>query len=306
MRMLQPRVRLAKLSIAPPLDRVDPFYLSAEWKETRARVLARDGHRCVIPGCDRRAFICDHIVSRKNGGSDGDDNLRSLCVPMTMPPKKTTSDSAAAAAELIGTGGFKQRAAASRQNRLRSHAWKFLAGTIINGSMGHKPPVGRFFSPRPLVHRVGTVLRVKNCACAEISGDASMTAFNVVRFRVKPGREQEFLDAHRNVQWKWPGSNEFDMIRTGDRSNCVIGEWENTASIAAARPNMVATLNSFRDTLEGLGAGLGVTDPVSGPVVLEASGGGLGKTQRGRDGRSPSSRARNSGGDHGTKVHRLP
>ena len=31
-----------------------------------------------------------------------------------------------------------------------------------------------------------------------------MTAFNVVRFRVKPGREQEFLDAHRKVQADGP------------------------------------------------------------------------------------------------------
>jgi hypothetical protein len=30
---------------------------------------------------------------------------------------------------------------------------------------------------------------------------------------------------------------------------------------------MIATLNSFRDTLEDLGDGRGVTDPVSGPVV---------------------------------------
>jgi hypothetical protein len=41
------------------------------------------------------------------------------------------------------------------------------------------------------------------------------------------------------------------------------------ADLAAARPKMIATLDSFRDTLEDLGAGLGVTDPVSGPVVLE-------------------------------------
>ena len=27
-----------------------------------------------------------------------------------------------------------------------------------------------------------------------------MTAFNAVRFRVKPGREQEFLDAHKKVE----------------------------------------------------------------------------------------------------------
>ena len=40
-------------------------------------------------------------------------------------------------------------------------------------------------------------------------------------------------------------------------------------ALAAARPNMIATLNSFRDTLKDLGGDLGVTDPVSGPVVLE-------------------------------------
>ena len=40
------------------------------------------------------------------------------------------------------------------------------------------------------------------------------------------------------------------------------------ASLAKARPNMMATLDSFRDTLEDLGGGLGVTDPVSGTVVL--------------------------------------
>ncbi len=96
-----------------------------------------------------------------------------------------------------------------------------------------------------------------------------MTAFNVVRFRVKPGREQEFLDAHRSVQADWPGLRKVNMIKTGDRSYCIIAEWADMEALAAARPNMIATLNSFRDTLEDLGGDLGVTDPVSGPVVLE-------------------------------------
>ena len=95
-----------------------------------------------------------------------------------------------------------------------------------------------------------------------------MTAFNVVRFRVKPGREQEFLDAHRSIQSDWAGLKKVNMIKTGDRSYCIIAEWADMADLAAARPNMIATLNSFRDTLEDLGGGLGVTDPVSGPVVL--------------------------------------
>ena len=49
-----------------------------------------------------------------------------------------------------------------------------------------------------------------------------MTAFNVVRFRVKPGREQEFLDAHRNVQVDWPGLKKDNMIKSGERSYCRI------------------------------------------------------------------------------------
>lgn len=93
-----------------------------------------------------------------------------------------------------------------------------------------------------------------------------MTAFNTVRFRVKSGREQDFLDAHRQVDW--PGLRHANIIRTGDRSYCIIAEWADAAAIVAARSQMIATLDSFRDTLEDLGGGLGVTDPASGEVVL--------------------------------------
>jgi len=95
-----------------------------------------------------------------------------------------------------------------------------------------------------------------------------MTAFNIVRFLVKPGREQEFLDAHKNVASDWPGLRRVNLIKTGEHSYCIIGEWDDMEHLAAARFNMIATLNTFRDTLEDLGGVLGVTDPVSGPVVL--------------------------------------
>lgn len=39
-------------------------------------------------------------------------------------------------------------------------------------------------------------------------------------------------------------------------------------ALTAGRPNMIATLDSFRQTLEDLGGELGLTDPVGGPVVL--------------------------------------
>ena len=95
-----------------------------------------------------------------------------------------------------------------------------------------------------------------------------MTAFNLVRFRVKPGRDQEFLNAHKNVASDWPGIMHVNMIKTGEHTYCIIAEWTDMDAIAKARPNMIATLDSFRDTLEDLGGGLGVTDPFSGPVVL--------------------------------------
>jgi hypothetical protein len=95
-----------------------------------------------------------------------------------------------------------------------------------------------------------------------------MAAFNSVRFRVKPGREQDFLDAHRKISADWPGLNRVNIVKTGDRTFCLIGEWSDMDALAAARPGMVATLDSFRDMLEDLGGGLGVTDPVSGPVVI--------------------------------------
>ena len=95
-----------------------------------------------------------------------------------------------------------------------------------------------------------------------------MTAFNAVRFRVKPGREQDFLDAHKKVQADWPGLKHANIIKTGERTFCIIAEWTDMDSLAKARSNMIATLDSFRDTLEDVGGGVGLTDPVSGPVIL--------------------------------------
>jgi len=94
-----------------------------------------------------------------------------------------------------------------------------------------------------------------------------MTAFNAVRFRVKPGREQEFLDAHKTAG-DWPGLKHVNVIKTCEHTYCIIAEWTDMDALAKARPQMISTLNTMRDTLEDLGGGLGVTDPVSGPVVL--------------------------------------
>src|SRR6516225_11925924 len=94
-----------------------------------------------------------------------------------------------------------------------------------------------------------------------------MTAFNAVRFKVKAGREQQFLDAHNKAAFAWPGLRHVNIIKTGEHTFCVIAEWIDMDAIVNARDRMIATLDSFRDTLEDLGGGLGVTDPVSGPML---------------------------------------
>ena len=97
-----------------------------------------------------------------------------------------------------------------------------------------------------------------------------MTAFNAVRFRVKAGREKDFVEAHERAKPRgWPGFRRGALIRTGDRAYCFIGEWDSIEAMVTSRPQMIAVLDSFRDTLEDLGGTLGVTDPVSGEAVVD-------------------------------------
>jgi len=95
-----------------------------------------------------------------------------------------------------------------------------------------------------------------------------MTACNIVRFRVKPGMDQVFLDAHREGKAAWPGLTRGFIINTGERNYILVGEWPDMTDLAGARQRMIETLDTFRHTLEELGSGPGVTDAVSGNVML--------------------------------------
>lgn len=97
-----------------------------------------------------------------------------------------------------------------------------------------------------------------------------MTAYNIVRFRVKPGREAEFVALNRDMgSQAFAGLRKGALVKTGERTYCFVGEWDSFESIVAARSKMVASLDGMRPLLEDLGGGLGVTDPVSGEAVLE-------------------------------------
>ena len=66
-------------------DAMDRFYDTAAWQRLREQIKRRDGHRCTAATCrtpDRGhggRLIVDHIVPRRQGGSDAPDNLRTLC-----------------------------------------------------------------------------------------------------------------------------------------------------------------------------------------------------------------------------------
>ncbi len=97
-----------------------------------------------------------------------------------------------------------------------------------------------------------------------------MTAYNAVRFRVKPGMEDKFIELQREALGDdMAGALDAALVKTGDRTYCFIGKWTSFDDLVAARPKMIASLDQIRSLLEDLGGGLGVTDPVSGTAVLE-------------------------------------
>ena len=59
------------------------YYWSAHWRALRKAALERDGYRCTVEGCGRRANYVDHILTRPRVNEptpeDRLDNLRSLC-----------------------------------------------------------------------------------------------------------------------------------------------------------------------------------------------------------------------------------
>lgn len=99
-----------------------------------------------------------------------------------------------------------------------------------------------------------------------------MTVYNIVRMRPKPDQEQAFLDHLRTDDVLYEGLRSLKVVHTGEREYVLLGEWDNMDRLAAAREDMIAELDIFRDWLEDLGHGLGVTDPRSGDVVVEFAG----------------------------------
>jgi hypothetical protein len=78
-----------------------------------------------------------------------------------------------------------------------------------------------------------------------------MTAFNVVRFRVKPGREHDFLDAHKRVEASWSGVGLARMIGEGESHGREERREADDEATTRARPKRGRTICPTRKSHAG-------------------------------------------------------
>ena len=94
------------------------------------------------------------------------------------------------------------------------------------------------------------------------------TYSNIVRFIVKEGKEENFLEVFNTFVMQ-EGENYSIIVHTGDREYVAVGAWESEDAMVNARPAMIGNLDQMRDLLEEISPELGVTDPRSGKILIE-------------------------------------
>ena len=94
---------------------------------------------------------------------------------------------------------------------------------------------------------------------------------SVVKFKVITEEENNFIEAMKKYNLP-DGLIYRKLIKTGEYSYCSIIEWVNVEALENARPQMIAFLDTIRNMLIEFNQDLGVTDPSSGPVLIDQSG----------------------------------
>ena len=95
---------------------------------------------------------------------------------------------------------------------------------------------------------------------------------NVVRYKVKSEYVDDFLKVFSDLPpmgGYYEGLLSQVLIKTGEQNYCGVGLWESEDAVVEARPKMITFLDTLRHMLEEISPEMGVTDAVSGPVVIE-------------------------------------
>lgn len=96
-----------------------------------------------------------------------------------------------------------------------------------------------------------------------------MTAYNIVRLRVKQGRQAEFEAVTREFVPPKTGFRRGSAVKVAPTGYCFVGEWDSYDALADSRTALIAMLDRQRPLLEDLGGGLGATYAASGNAVVE-------------------------------------
>ncbi len=87
-----------------------------------------------------------------------------------------------------------------------------------------------------------------------------------VRFEAKENGLEE-LEVRLKEFMLPKGAESHTVVKTGERTFCTFIHWDSEKELANARPEMISYLDSIRGLLVEISPELGVTDPVSGPIL---------------------------------------
>ena len=91
-------------------------------------------------------------------------------------------------------------------------------------------------------------------------------ACNIVRFKVSNENQTEFEELVENRE-RCEGEFLSALVKTGEDTYCGFSIWDSDEVLVAARPELMAFLETGRHLLIEISPELGVTDPVSGQVL---------------------------------------
>lgn len=95
-----------------------------------------------------------------------------------------------------------------------------------------------------------------------------MEACNVVRMRVRPEFEAEFLAELDNpCAGLEAGLCHAFLFKTGERTYCLVAQWYSAAAMTAGEVHILNSLDQLRSMLEDLDEDRGAMEPFSGHVV---------------------------------------
>ena len=92
-------------------------------------------------------------------------------------------------------------------------------------------------------------------------------ACNIVRFKVTKDNQDQFKALFENRE-RSAGEFLSALVNTGEDTYCGFSLWDSNEALVAARPELIAFLDTGRHLLTEISPELGVTDPVSGEVLI--------------------------------------